>query len=280
MRWWCSALDAPWTWQWQAYPGVWLFVLAIGGAYAWAVRRLEPSRLAGDDRPTTRRDVVLFLLGLLALWIAADWPLGALAAGYLLSVKTVQYLLLAYVAPGLMLLGIPRWLLRRLIRGRVAFRVAKALSRPLLPLAIANGVLVATHLPVVVDGVSGSQLGTFLLDLAVIGSGFVFWWPALALLPELGPLSYGARIGYLGLNVFVPTVPASFFTFSQYPIYALYELAPRVGGISAVADQRAAGMVMKLAGGALLFGTMSVMFFRWYRKEAAADPDAAVPLPR
>lgn len=280
MRWWCSALDAPWTWQWQAYPGVWLFVLAIGGAYAWAVRRLEPRRLAGDDRPTARRDVILFLLGLLALWIAADWPLGALAAGYLLSVKTVQYLLLAYVAPGLMLLGIPRWLLRRLIRGRVAFRVAKALSRPLLPLAIANGVLVATHLPVVVDGVSGSQLGTFLLDLAVIGSGFVFWWPALALLPELGPLSYGARIGYLGLNVFVPTVPASFFTFSQYPIYALYELAPRVGGIGAVADQRAAGMVMKLAGGALLFGTMSVMFFRWYRKEAAADPDAAVPLPR
>jgi hypothetical protein len=39
-------------------------------------------------------------------------------------------------------------------------------------------------------------------------------------------------------------------------------------------------MVMKLAGGALLFGTMSVMFFRWYRTEAAADPDAAVPLPR
>ncbi len=280
MRWWCSALDAPWAWQWQAYPGVWLFVLAIAGAYAWAVRCLEPSRLASDDRPTTRRDVLLFLLGLLALWIATDWPLGALAAGYLLSVKTVQYLLLAYVAPGLMLLGIPRWLLRRLLRGRVAFRVAKALSRPLLPLALANGVLVATHLPVVVDGVSGSQLGTFLLDLAVIGSGLVFWWPALALLPELGPLSYGARIGYLGLNVFVPTVPASFFTFSQYPIYALYELAPRVGGISAVADQRAAGMVMKLAGGALLFGTMSVMFFRWYRKEAAADPDAAVPLPR
>ena len=279
MRWWCSALDAPWTWQWQPYPGVWLFVLAIGGVYAWAVRRLEPSRLAGDDRPTAPRDVVFFLLGLLALWIAADWPLGALAAGYLLSVKTVQYLLLAYVAPGLMLLGMPRWLLRRLIRGRVAFRVAKALSRPLLPLAIANGVLVATHLPVVVDGVSGSQLGTFLLDVAVIGSGFAFWWPALALLPELGPLSYGARIGYLGLNVFVPTVPASFFTFSQYPIYALYELAPRVGGISAIADQRAAGMVMKLAGGALLFGTMSVMFFRWYRQEAAADPDAAVQLP-
>lgn len=280
MRWWCSASDLPWTWQWQAYPGVWLFVLAIGSLYAWAVWRLEPSRLARDDRPTAPRDVILFLLGLLALWIATDWPLGALAAGYLLSAKTLQYLLLAYVAPGLMLLGTPRWLLRRLVRSRSAFGLAKVLSRPLLPLAITNGVLVAAHLPVVVDGVSGSQFGSFLVDLIVLGSGFVFWWPALGLLPELDPLSYGARIGYLGLNVFVPTVPASFFTFSQYPIYALYELAPRVAGIGAIDDQRAAGMLMKLAGGALLFGTMSVMFFRWYRQEAAADPDAAVQLPR
>jgi putative membrane protein len=87
-------------------------------------------------------------------------------------------------------------------------------------------------------------------------------------------MPYGARIGYLGLNVFLPTVPASFFTFSQYPIYALYELAPRVSGISAVADQRVAGLLMKLCGGAILFGTMSVMFFRWYRREADADADA------
>src|SRR3970282_1382596 len=47
-------------------------------------------------------------------------------------------------------------------------------------------------------------------------------------LPELHAMSYGARIGYLGLNLFLPTVPASFFTFSQYPLYALYELGARV----------------------------------------------------
>ncbi len=267
MRWWCSALlGVPWTWRWQAYPGVWLFVLAIAAAYVWAV--------TGDDRPTSRREMALFGLGLLALWVGADWPVGVLAAGYLLSVKTVQYLLLGYIAPGLMLLGTPRWLLRRMIGGRVAFRLARVVTRPLLPLALANGVLVTTHLPVVVDNLSRSQFWTFALDLAMIATGLVFWWPALARLPELGPMSYGARIGYLGLNVFLPTVPASFFTFSQYPIYGLYELAPRVSGISAVDDQRVAGILMKLCGGAILFGTMSVMFFRWYRHEADADPDA------
>jgi len=285
VRWWCSALlGQPWTWQWQAYPGVWLFVLGLGTAYVWALRsspmrhgrgRAAPTRgpVAADERPTCAREIALFALGLAALWAGADWPIGVLASGYLLSAKTLQYLLIGYVAPGLMLLGTPRWMLRRMIRGRVAFAVARALTRPLLPLAVVNGVLVATHLPVVVDNLAGSQWWTFVLDLVVIGAGLIFWWPALGRLPELQPMSYGARIGYLGLNVFLPTVPASFFTFSQYPIYALYELAPRVNGISAVADQRVAGLIMKTCGGALLFGTMTVMFFRWYRHEADVEPD-------
>ncbi len=277
MRWWCSALlGVPWSWTWRAYPGVWLFIAAIAATYVWAIASLEPARLAGDDRPTRRSEIAWFAAGLVLLWVAADWPVGLLSAGYLLSIRTLQYVVFAYLAPGLMLLGMPRWLLRRMIRGRWAFRLARRLTRPLIPLAVANAVLVATHLPAVVDQVSGSQLGTFVLDLSVIGSGFVFWWPALARLPELDPMPYGARIGYLGLNVFLPTVPASFFTFSQYPIYALYELAPRVSGIPAVVDQRVAGILMKLVGGSLLFGTMSVMFFRWYRRETNPEDEAAL----
>ena len=293
MRWWCSALSGqPWTWEWQAYPGVWLFVLTLGGAYAISLLRVHvvvprtgiaehrtsnveyrTSNGDGSGQAGSARDLALFSLGLVVLWIGLDWPVGALAAGYLLSAKTLQYLLIGYIAPGLLLLGTPQWLLRRLVRGRRALAVATALSRPLIPLAVANGVLVATHLPVVVDNLSGSQLGTFALDLVVIAAGFVFWWPALAGLPECRPMSYGGRIGYLGLNLFVPTVPASFFTFSQFPIYALYELAPRVSGVSAVADQRVAGLLMKTCGGALLFGVMSVLFFRWYRQEAGAEAD-------
>jgi putative membrane protein len=163
-------------------------------------------------------------------------------------------------------------MLRRAIRGRVAFRIARLLTRPLVPLAVYNTVLVAAHLPTVVDGVSGSQLGSFALDLALIGSGLVFWWPALGRLPELQPMGYPGRIGYLLLSIFVPTVPASFFTFARYPIYALYELAPPMSGIDVVADQQVAGLLMKLGGGLILFGTMSVMFFRWHAREELTEP--------
>ncbi len=271
MTWWCSAQGVAWSWAWQAYPGVWLMVAAVGGGYAWALRRLQPRRFAGDDRPAAKGEVALFALGLLVLWIAADWPVGALAAGYLLSVRTLQFLLFVLVAPPLMLLGTPRWLLRRLLRGRVPFRIARALTRPIAPLVVYNVVLIVAHLPPVVDGLGTSQLGSFAVDLAMIVSGFVFWWPALGRLPELNPMSYPARIGYLLLSVFVPTVPASFFTFARYPIYGLYELAPRVHDIGAVADQQVAGLLMKLAGGFILFGTMSVMFFRWHGQEEQTE---------
>jgi putative membrane protein len=244
------------------------------GLYLWAIRRLQPRKFAADDGPTTGRQIFLFLAGWILLWVGLDWPIGVLAAGYLLSVKTVQYLLIAYIAPGLMLLGMPRWLLRRIIRSRWAFRVARVLARPVLPLAIANAVLLLSHTPTVINGLSGSQVGVFAMDVTLVVSGLILWWPALGRVPEVKPMSYPARIGYLALNLLLPTVPASFFTFSQYPIYTLYELAPRVGGISAVSDQQVAGLVMKVAGGFLILGVMSVMFWRWYATEEKTEHEA------
>ena len=267
MTWWCSATGAPWTWTWQGFPGVWLFVGSVLASFVVALRRLEPQRFAGDDRPVRWREIVLFGLGVVSLWIGLDWPVGLLAAGYLLSARTAQYLLFVLVAPPLLLLGTPRWLLRRLLRRRVPFRVARALTRPLVPFLFYNAVLVGVHLPPVVEAAGGSQLASFGLDMLVIASGLIFWWPALGRLPEMKPLGYPERIVYLLLSVFVPTVPAVFFTYARYPIYALYEMAPRVGSISAVTDQQVAGLMMKTVGGLILFTVMSVMFFRWYHLE-------------
>jgi putative membrane protein len=136
-----------------------------------------------------------------------------------------------------------------------------------------NVVLVATHLPAVVDVLKSTQLGSFSIDMAWLASGLLFWWQVLGPLPELRPMSYPGRIVFLLLSVFVPTVPASFLTFADYPIYAVYELAPRIGGISAAEDQQLAGLAMKIVGGFIIFGTASVLFFKWYRAEERAESD-------
>ena len=212
-----------------------------------------------------------FALGVLAFWAAADWPLAALGAGYLVSVHMVQYLLYSMVAPPLLLYGVPPAVWRSVLGGRLRWGVARLLTRPLVAFLCFNVVLLGTHLPQVIDGLGRSQLGSFGMDMAWLGAGLVFWWQVLAPVPELGSLSYPARIMFLVANIFIPTVPASFLTFANYPIYSLYELAPRVGGLSAAEDQQIAGILMKVVGGLIIFGAASVLFFRWYLREERTD---------
>lgn len=260
MTWWCSAQGLPWDWTWRPYPGVWIFLGTLVTWYAIATR---------TGRDHTR--MLLYLLGVLVLWIAADWPLGALGAGYLVSAHTAQYLLFTFVAPPLLIAGTPAHALRVLHRSSWVAKLAKVLSRPVVAFAVFNVVLIASHLPTVVDGIMTTQFGSFALDMAWLGAGMVFWWQVLGPLPELRPMAYPGRIAFLIMNIFIPTVPAAFLTFADYPIYALYELAPPVGNISARGDQQVAGLMMKMVGGFIIFGTASVLFFKWTRREGAAD---------
>jgi hypothetical protein len=55
-------------------------------------------------------------------------------------------------------------------------------------------------------------------------------WPILAPNPAISRVSLPWKIGFL-LATVVPTIPAAFLTFADFPIYALYEPAPRVHGI-------------------------------------------------
>ncbi|MFQ6045655.1 MAG: cytochrome c oxidase assembly protein [Gemmatimonadales bacterium] len=267
MTWWCSAQGTVWSWAWQFYPGVWLLVSLLIGAY---LRVLAGHRWVGGS-PIERSRVTSYALGVLALWAAADWPLGPLGAGYLMSVHMVQWLLFTLVAPPLLIHGVPPRLLSNIVLSRSVRRPARLLSRPLPAFAVFNSVLLATHLPAVVDQLKPYQLGSFAMDMLWLGSGLLLWWQVLAPVKELDPLPYAGRIVFLLANVFIPTVPAAFLTFADYPIYELYELAPRIGELSATRDQQIAGLVMKVGGGSMIFATASVLFFRWYREEEAGE---------
>jgi putative membrane protein len=81
---------------------------------------------------------------------------------------------------------------------------------------------------------------------------------------------------YLFAQSIVPTVPASFLTFADSPLYTFYGTAGELFGIDAVGDQRIAGLIMKLLGGLILWGFIAARFFRWNRDEELAGADAPV----
>lgn len=271
MTWWCVARDVPWTWEWQPYPGVWLFVVGLVSAYGILLLRVGKDSRGRTRSGVRAREVVAFAAGVLAVWIATDWPIGALGAGYLASVHTLQFLLFTLVAPPLLIAGIPRNWLHRFAARPGARRAIRLLSSPPVALSIFIAVLIVTHLPPVVDTFKRTQIGSFAFDVSWLAAGVILWWPVVLPTPEVRSLAYPARIGYLALAAVTMVAPSAFLTFARFPLYATYELAPRIGLLSATNDQQVAGLVMRSVSGLTLVAAMSVLFYRWQREESDRD---------
>jgi cytochrome c oxidase assembly factor CtaG len=204
-----------------------------------------------------------FAMAWITLLVTLDWPIGKLGAGYLASIHTGQFLLLTLAAGPALIKSIPAagWLALAPVGSR-RWRGLRTMARPVPGLLCYTGLVITTHFPAVVDGAMTSQLGSLGIDLAWVTAGCFLWWPiaaprAFKTLGVLGAIGYifGATIG--------PTIPAMMMVFSDWPIYRLYELAPRVWPhFSANQDLKLAGLSMKLIGDVPLWITAMVIFFR------------------
>ncbi len=258
---------------WHPHLDAWLLVAVLEGGYLWALARLRPEvrELPGSEAPAepiaSGRQIVTFTLGVAAIWIASDWPVHDLAERYLLSVHMIQHMLISLVAPPLLLIGLPSWLLRRIVSPRPINWLVRTLARPLLALIIFNTVIAVTHAPPVAQAMLEHHPWHFVGHAALFCSAVLMWWPVLSPLPEMPSLSYPGRMVYLFLQSLLPTIPASFLTFGTTPLYPFYAHVPRIWGISVMTDQLIAGLIMKLVGGAILWSVIAVVFFRWFRLE-------------
>lgn len=277
VQWWCSALGVPWTWTWRPYLGVWIFVALLASAYARAWRRAD----AEEDRTQRTGRIAAAAAGILLLWIALDWPVGTLGAGYLASVHMVQYILTSLAAPPLLLAGLPRAAYRRLAERPRALGVTRALTHPVAALIAFDLVTVLTHIPTVVDALMRSQLGTFSFDMAWLATGLMLWWPVFAPVPERPRFLPPLRAIYLFLATVVHMGIAYYLILSRFPVYGIYELAPPTGWISPLRDQQVAGGLMLVVGALVVWTGIAVVMFRWMSAEAAERTDAppARPLP-
>jgi putative membrane protein len=252
---------------WEPHPDVWLLVALLAAGYATAVIRFGPLHAAPGAPAVTRFQATCWSLGLVALWIASDWPVHDVAENSLYSAHMVQHLMLSMVATPLLLLGTPGWLLRLVLRPLWLFRTVRLLSRFLPALIVFNLVLVFTHWPALVDASLRSGFVHFLVHALIFVSALIVWMPVVSPLPEIPRLSVPGRMIFLFLQSIVPTVPASFLTFGSSPLYKFYEDVPQLWGLTALDDQRIAGLIMKIAAGLLLWLLIAVLFFRWAADE-------------
>ena len=261
-------------WRFQFHPEVWLTVGALVGLGVYAVRSVAPAVLGSGETAATRRQRLSFAAAVVLLWVAADWPMHDIAEQHLYSVHMVQHLLISFVVPPLLLLAVPEWLARLIVReGSPSSKVLRRLLHPLVAGLAFNTVQALTHWGAVVELSVRSGAFHYLAHLLVFATALAMWTPVLGPLRELH-LSEPAKMVYLFAMSIVPTVPAAWLTFAEGSVYPVYDHDPRVWGLSVTADQQAAGAVMKVLGGFYLWTLIAIRFFRYSAAQRHADAAA------
>lgn len=260
ITWWCQSTQIPWDWTPRYYPGVWILLALFLVPYIVAVR--HRSRTIGLDA-TDKRALLWYVLGLLAMWSASDWPLGTLGAGYLLSVHTVLYLVYTMIAAPLMLLGLRPWMVKAFLDRLHGWSVYRQIRKPWVAAVVLNFILVLTHIPFLVDTLRISQVGSFVLDALWLISGVCGWMPVISPFraDRIRSAVWQCVYLFIAFGAF-PMLPGAFITFAGVPLYRVYDLAPRFEGWTPLEDQQLAGAIMKVGNIPILWAVIGVIFMR------------------
>jgi putative membrane protein len=257
----------------------WVVVIGLAAGYVYLLRSSKDTDVAltGTERAhgqtASRRQQMSFGVGLLVLLIALDWPLAELADSSLLA-RMAQRSLLLLVAPPLLLLGLPRWLIGRLTRPAIVDNVLGFLTQPVVATLLFNAAVVASFLPAAINGEARSAAIAAGINLGLLAVAIIMWMPALRTIPGERHLSTGGRAGYLMVQAVLPTFPALVYIFAQHPLYTAYAHAPTTLGLSPLLDQQVAGALAKVAGLGILLGAAGFFLLRWHQaEETGADPD-------
>ncbi len=219
------------------------FLLRQRDAHRWRLRRL-----AG------------FMAGLAAIFLALASPIEPFAS-LLLQLHMIQHLLLTMVAPPLLWLGSPlipvlrglpepirTYWVAPLMRSRAIRRWFRGLTHPFFALPLFTSVIWSWHVPAFYNIALRSTEWHYVQHACFIVMGLLFWYPVVRPYPSRPRWSSWLLFPYLVLADVQNTVLSALLTFSDRVLYAPYAEAPRIGGLSALGDQSAAGVLMWVPG--------------------------------
>lgn len=258
MQWWCAALGEQWTWSWRAYPGVWLFVIAVVAGFGMIAGRGAWTHASKGERAS-------FVTGTFSLWLTLDWPIGPIAAGYLASAHALQFVILTMISAPLLLYGVRSSFGRRLpltVSPSLA-GVGRTVAHPLVAAIIFNAVVAATHVPGVVDSLMPTPLGAFAVDAGWFFGAVIYWWSVIMPAPRYSNFGPPLKILYLLVGTLFHTVIGMIMLSAELPLYGIYELAPRIVAMSPRTDQQLGGGIMELGVFAAIVVGTAILFFRW-----------------
>lgn len=249
----------PEPFSWSLHLDATLPLAALTLGYVLVVRRYRT--------PTVR--IAAFAGGLLLLLATAVTPIYALTF-HLLSAHLLQNVVLAEWAPLLLVLGVPPALAADL--GRYA--AVRTLTNPFvaLPLWLASYAL--WHLPPAYDAALRHPDTLLHLEHAsYLVTGVLMWWPALQDEPHRLPPQH--RSLYVAAAFLLSSPIGLLLALLPNTVYSWYEGGFAEWDVSALTDQRAAGVTMAGEQAIVFFVVFSYWFLRFLGDEEGEEEAAA-----
>lgn len=251
-----AAVDYSWSLQ----PHVIAAVVLVGGVYWWRMRDIRPPEgFSARDRLR----IASFAAGLAVLFLALCSPIDKVGEERLFTVHMLQHLLLADIAPILLLLGLTRAFMRPAVRRlRPVEEALGPLAHPLVALVALVATMWVWHLPALYELALDNPWAHSLEHAMFFTTGVAFWWFLIEPVPPRHRLKGPASIAYLSSAKLLMGALGVVLAFAPNAIYDTYEDAPRAWGMSAVTDLNVGGLMMMLEQSLVLVVVFSIAFSR------------------
>jgi putative membrane protein len=265
------------TGAWEAQPVVLVAAAVTLLLFAQAFVRLR-RRGRADHAPTTR--AVIFAGGVAVATLALVSPLDPAGEEYLLSAHMLQHVVLADLAPALVVVALRGpltfFLLPPPLLGRLAalarLRAALAfLLRPRVSFALWALVIGAWHVPAAYEYVLTRQWAHDLEHATFVIAGLLVW-TQLVDPAHRRTLRLPGRIAFAVVLFACGQALADVLVFSFDPLYGSYAAQDeRLLGLSPLTDQRLAGVVMMVEQLVTLGTCVALLLLAYHRGREAGE---------
>lgn len=234
--------------------------ITVAGVAYWGRART----LSWDGRSVPLWRQLCFGSGLALIAIALFSPIGHIAEELVIA-HMAEHLLIGDLAALLLVLGLTRALLQPILAIPV-FQRLELLAHPLvaLPLWMLNFYL--WHIPALYDAAYGTAPVHALEHTTFLFFGCLMWMPVFGPLPKPEWFTAAWKVGYVIAVRFAGAILGNVLMWSGTVLYPIYAPGERYWGISPIADQSTAGVVMMIEGTFLALGVLAWVFFEVARE--------------
>lgn len=256
------------TW-WNGDPVTLALCVVLLGGYLLAIGPLRERLLPGVTVPRGRIAAYLGGVALLALTLLS--PLDTLGREYLLTARMAQLLMLVTLVAPLLMIGLPEELAIRLLPVE-KWRAATGTTLFVVIAVIGfNAVVLFWQIPRFYELSVQDTLWHDVANLCYLLAGVLTWWPLLTPTDHRARMSSPLQMVYLALESLPIDIFGVAIIFAPAVLYTTYLHAPRIAGLSAMADQQIAGALLAIPGNLLDILFMSIIFFVWVERMERAQ---------